>query len=496
MKTTSTLLRERGDRWPLLLACPLFALAVASAAGAAPAAKPTYHLVPLSDDRLAAGIGINASGQVAFNELFEEPAPGVVRARFYDGRTISTLGTFGGNNSRAFALNKSGQLTGYADAVFGNDPFNQLHGFRWSKGAGLIDLSRPPLRSSFGADINDKGEVVGSAVFDPAIDVFHAARWSARNLAQDLGTLGGGRSAATATNEAGTVVGWSDGLPGGPVPFRWTQAGGMQALGTFGSEEASASDVNASGAIVGTVPFRQGGPGHAFLWSPRTGLIDLGTGAGLASGATRINDKGMAIGFISKPPASGTGFVWTWETGLIAIGRLNLNASTADGLNSHGQVVGGIDGRAYSWTRAGGIVDLNSRICHAPKGLVLRQAYAINDNGAIVAATNTGLVLLSTQAVSNLRPLVGPIGITGTPRAGATLSFAAYFTDADTRQTHTAVWHFGEGEHQPGIVNERQGKGNVSGQHTYEASGEYAVRLTVTDSSGKSTTVRHDLIVP
>lgn len=224
-------------------------------------------------------------------------------------------------------------------------------------------------------------------------------------------------------------------------------------------------------------------------------MIDLGTGAGLASGASRMNDKGMAIGFISNLPASGIGFVWTWETGLIGIGRLNRNVSTADGLNSHGQVVGSIDGRAYSWTRGGGIVDLNSRICHAPQGLVLRQAFAINDGGAIVAATNTGLVLLTTRAASNLRPLVGAIGITGTPRAGVTLSFVAYFTDPDTRETHTAFWNWGEGENQPGTVNERHGNGNVSGQHTYEASGEYTVRLTVTDASSKSTTVRYDLIV-
>jgi hypothetical protein len=93
-------------------------------------------------------------------------------------------------------------------------------------------------------------------------------------------------------------------------------------------------------------------------------------------------------------------------------------------------------------------------VSNVPHGLVLQRAVAISDNGSIVANTNTGLVLLTTQAVANLRPLVGPIKITGKLHAPATLSFTAFFTDADP-----------------------------------ENEGEFTIALTVTDSSGKSTTV-------
>lgn len=489
------------------LAPPFLMMALAGAGGlvvageagpvverAAASAQVRYHLVPLSDDRLALGARINAKGQVAFTDLFG-PDPGVYRARFFDGSTLYTLGTFGGNNSLALGLNREGQVTGYADLAEGGRQ-TASHAFRWSKEIGMVDIGRPFVLS-YGADINDKGEIAGAAAF-AAGGPGHAARWNSRNAIQDLGTLAGGSSAAVAINEAGTVVGWTQAAhdPGLRIPFRWTRERGMQALGTFASVEATAADVNADGDIGGSAPLRKGGAAHAFLWTPKGGLIDLGTGSGSASGATRLNDKGTLIGFISKLPAFGVGFVWTRSDGLIEIGKLGVNTSTADDINRHGQVVGAIDGRAYLWTRERGVTDLNTRVRNAPTGLVLLRASAINDDGVIIAATNTGLVRLSTEAASNQRPLLGPIRIAGTPQAGAPLSFTVSFTDADARDTHKAVWSWGDGTSEPGTLNERNGHGNVSAQHSYPDPGEFTIRLAVTDSSGKSTTVRLDLLVP
>lgn len=472
-----------------------------SAAGQAPqaAAPPSndhYHLVPLSDDRLAFGARINAKGQVAFNDLFG-PDPGVYRARFFDGKNLHTLNTFGGNNSLALGLNRHGQVTGYADTAFVGGQDDPFHAFRWSKDTGLVDIGRPPLLSSYGADIADQGDIAGAAVFGPGGTVFHAARWRARHRARDLGTLYGGSSAATAINDDGTVVGWSQASdnPALRVPFRWTRERGMQALGTLASEGATATDVNDDGYIVGTASLVQGAGEHAFLWSPHAGIIDLGSGSGTSSAAIRLNQRGTVIGNISKLPAFGVGFVWTRSDGLVEIGKLGVNTSIAEDLNKHGQVVGAFDGRAFVWSRARGISDLNTLVRHAPPGLVLLHATAINDGGAIVASTNTGLVLLSTQAISDQRPLVGPILVSGVQQAGATLSFAASFTDIDRRDTHTAVWDWGEGAPEPATLNERGGSGSVSAQHRYPDPGEFIVRLTVTDSSGKRTTVRWQLTI-
>lgn len=457
-----------------------------------------YQIIALSDDPQAFGVDLNAGGQVAFTELFDTPAPGVQRGRFYTAGTVFTLGTFGGNNSRTAALNNGGQVTGHADRAPGADPFNQFHALRWTQGGGLVDLSSSPLRSSFGAAINGRGEITGAAVFDPAVDLFHAARWSPGNRPLDLGTLGGGQSAATAINENGLVVGWSQ-APAAPalrLPFRWSPETGMRPLGTFASTEAAARDINGAGQIAGVAPLRQGGPDRAFLWSAGGGLVDLTAGTVQPSGATRINDKGMLIGYISNPPGFGIGFVWTRNSGAMHIGRLGVNRSSADDINCHGHVVGGLDGRAYLWTAGTGIVDLNTRVRNAPPGLVLRRAYAINSDGAIVAASNTGLVLLSRQTVAAQRPVVGPIALSGTPRAGALLSFSASFTDIDAAETHRAFWNWDDGNSERATVTESAGRGSVSGQHRFSAGGEYTIALTVVDSSGRRTTVRYALAVP
>jgi probable HAF family extracellular repeat protein len=489
-----------GTRWSRVLLGPLAVLAAFSGAVEnqafgqselmtaenATAALPMYHIVPLSDDLFAFGVDINNRGQAAFTELFRQPEPGVYRARFFDGKTVRTIGNFGGNNAWTFALNERGQVTGFAE----NAQFLS-HAYRWSLERGLVDLNRPGMGSSFGVDINNRGEVVGGAEFLPS-GTLHAARWSASNVAQDLGTLAGGRSQATATNEHGVVVGWSDASASTRRPFRWTQATGMQALGSFASETAQASDVNNAGYIVGAVPFQQNGTDHAFLWSPHHGLMDLGTGSGKASSANRINDKGMVIGFIDNTPAYGHGFVWTRDSGLIEIGGPNLNSEALD-LNNRGQVVGQIGLRAYVWTRTGGVVDLNTRICNFPAGLVLRTGWAINDRGEIVVATNSGLVLLTTRTILNQRPLVSPLLVTGVEQAGNTLTFTANFTDVDVRDTHTAVWDWGDGSApEKGTVTEKNGRGSVTAQHRFDE-GDFIVTLTITDSTGKSTTVRYQV---
>ena len=71
----------------------------------------------------------------------------------------------------------------------------------------------------------------------------------------DLGTLGGSYSYASAVNDSGQVVGYS-GTAGSFAShaFSWTQKGGMVDLGTLGGSDgySSASAVNDSGQVVGS----------------------------------------------------------------------------------------------------------------------------------------------------------------------------------------------------------------------------------------------------
>src|SRR5439155_420650 len=69
------------------------------------------------------------------------------------------LGTLGGSSSTALAVNASGQVVGYADAV-GNAA---SHAFSWTLTGGMIDLSPNPHDGRFSAAlaVNTNGQAVG-----------------------------------------------------------------------------------------------------------------------------------------------------------------------------------------------------------------------------------------------------------------------------------------------------------------------------------------------
>ena len=189
-------------------------------------------------------------------------------------------------------------------------------------------------------------------------------------------------------------------------------------------------------------------------------------------------------------------FVWTPKDGPRLLGTAGVDQSTARDVNKHGQVVGGFNSRAFVWTRAGGLVDLNTRLKDAPDGFELDEAYAISDNGSIVAGIATGgLVLLVPGACTKAPPVIGNIKRSGAARPGALLTFTAGFRDSDLRDAHTASWSWGDGDAGAGNVASVQGRGAVSGQHAYRAPGVYKVRLTVSDSGGERSVAQSTVVV-
>ena len=95
-----------------------------------------------------------------------------------------------------------------------------------------------------------------------------------------------------------------------------------------------------------------------------------------------------------------------------------------------------------------------------------------------------------TPTPINVAPVVGAIATPSNPvQVNTSINTHANFTDANTTDTHTASWNWGDGSTQTsGTVTEPNGStpGSVTGSHTYTTLGSYAITLTVTDNGGLS----------
>lgn len=118
------------------------------------------------------------------------------------GATMVDLGTLGGPNSTAAAVNAAGMVTGWAQAT----PIAGGHAFLYDNGTmrDLDALAGADVDASFGSALNEAGTVVGGA-YD---GTWTAVMYRQGNMLR-LGDLGGGVSAANDINNHGTVVGWA-----------------------------------------------------------------------------------------------------------------------------------------------------------------------------------------------------------------------------------------------------------------------------------------------
>ena len=118
-----------------------------------------------------------------------------------------------------------------------------------------IDLGTLGGTDSSASAVNDSGQVVGESSTADDLDI-HAFSWTQAGGMVDLGTLGGTESEPFAVNASGQVVGYS--YTAGDTDlhaFSWTQAGGMVDLGILDPEILSGTRgynvaVNASGQVI------------------------------------------------------------------------------------------------------------------------------------------------------------------------------------------------------------------------------------------------------
>jgi len=231
--------------------------------------------------------GINSSGQVVGTVYSFSGA----RATVWTGGLFSNLGTLGGVDSYALAINDAGSIAGSAGVRSGD-----AHAFLASNGhlTDLGTLGNSSWSAAYG--VNNSNQVTGySTTPDGA---FHAFRWDESAGMVDIGTLGG-NSYGMAINDLGDVAGSSASPQGFLHGFVWS-GGMMKDLGTLGGGSSSAYGINGSGFVVGSSYVPESANTHAFLWMG-SGLLDLNSLVPIDSGwelnaAYGINGNGQIVG--------------------------------------------------------------------------------------------------------------------------------------------------------------------------------------------------------
>jgi probable HAF family extracellular repeat protein len=315
---------------------------------------------------------------------------------------IRDLGTVGGDTD-GWKINASGQVAGYSASIQGG-----IHAWRHTPYVGIEDFFYiNGFPDNYAVAINRSGQMAGYASNGGADHAFVAI-----NGLTDIGMLPNYPAASDAfgINDVGQVVGTSINYASQGHAFLYTD-GKMTDLGTLGGGDSIAVGINSSGQVVGTaatvdIPGTYLFNDHAFLWTPSspngtTGTMrDLDTLGGEYSFANAINDKGQVVGHYGLPLATlGFSFDRTGSTlpvyhafssnggAMTDIGTLGGNKSVAYDVNVKGEIVGWSESAPYAGDRRafldneGKMIDLNTLISDA--AWTLLEARGINDAGQI-----------------------------------------------------------------------------------------------------------------
>ena len=374
--------------------------------------------------------------------------------------TITDLGTLGGTESKAFAINSCGQIAGYATLAGGSKrPF-----FRPS--SSLINLG---VLSGEGTatSVNNSGYVVGNspaAPSSPRAFIWHDDNGNNANDAGEIKQLlpNGAVGAAEDINENGRVVGWIESAPsedgtGGFAGFTWENNNFQLISGSPAHNSTKVYGINNAGSVVGEdSDLRRG-----FIL--RNGVFtDIPVFAGgIRSVAYAVSEADHAVGTAaldSNVNPTMHAFIWTDAGGLKDLGTLTgKTRSTAFHVaivSNSVQVVGAsysnidlLDARAFVWQDANGDGDGNGvedvgemkylwdliPVAEQGNWTALQQARSINSSGQIVGF---GLKTNGETHAFLLTPPSGPPSAC-LPTVNVSVSPASINEDAAGSMTYT-----------------------------------------------------------
>ncbi|HVQ92759.1 MAG TPA: hypothetical protein VMU51_17125 [Mycobacteriales bacterium] len=279
------------------------------------------------------------------------------------------LGTLPGtSDSTAFGINERGDIVGISGdrAVL------------W-RGGRVVDLAASTGSAGAATDVNEQGDVVGAVQVAGTNQAFLWQRGRMTMLPPLPGDQGSG---ATAVNDRGEVVGYSDEIVRRPVLWR----SGGRPVDLTGTGMFEVTGLDNSGRLIGTGPGPTDQGAVPVLWAGgRTTTLTVRPGT-----ASAVNDRGEVAGYVYV--GFGPSFVWRHgELTDIPLlpGLPDMMMMQAHAINNRGQVVGDAGYESFLW-HDGTLSVLPHLYGHGP------TANDINDRGQIVGSIGT--------SPDNLRP--------------------------------------------------------------------------------------------
>jgi len=218
------------------------------------------------------------------------------------GYRVVVLGTLGGDNSSATAMNDRGDVVGRAQAADGT-----YRGFFWRQGR-MVDLG-----AFTPTDVNNQGQVIGTRDGGLGGYVWHQ------------GVMRKLDGTPVAINDRGQIVGNTN-----AGPFLWTN-GHVRPLPLD-----AVSDINERGQVSGGVLHPPDGF-HAAVWHLGR-VTDLGAGPFNRSNTYALNDRGWAIGWHFSARQDPRGILWRHGRAL-DVGTLGGNTTELRAINNRGEIL-------------------------------------------------------------------------------------------------------------------------------------------------------------
>ncbi|CAH0285334.1 hypothetical protein SRABI118_03909 [Massilia sp. Bi118] len=296
-----------------------------------------------------------------------------------------------GAGSQANDLNNAGQVVGWLQAG------DAYHGFVYSSGL-LTDIGTLGGRDSNAMAINDLGQVVGNSSIDA-----NGGSYGFLYSGGSMSALGGGTyMQAYGINNGGAIVGsMFVSMPDDVYRHGYMLSGGtLTDLGTLPYSDGSVGiAINSHGDIVGaaasTIHGAPNYPEDPFVWHEGT-MTGLGNLGGPWGAAVSINDLGQVVGYLGVDSLPGNpGELYPRAAFLYVNGEMHVigellpgESSFASDINNLGQVVGSSRGASFDsyafLFENGEMIDLNTLIDPA-SGWTITGANAINDVQQIAA---------------------------------------------------------------------------------------------------------------